>query len=37
MGSREPNPACINGDEHDFKNIMELPDHVKAQKRFFQT
>ena len=30
-------PACLNGDEHDFKKIMELPDCVNASKRFFQT
>ena len=29
---RESNPACLNGDEHNFKNIMELPDHVNASK-----
>ena len=37
MGSMRVNPACLNGDEHDFKNIMELPDHVYASNRFFQT
>ena len=38
MGSkRVKQVACLNGDEHDFKNIMELPDHVNAPKRFFQT
>ena len=29
---RESNHACLNGDEHDFKNIMELPDHVNVSK-----
>ena len=33
--ARESNPAFLNGDENDFKNIMELPDHVDASKRFF--
>ena len=31
--ARESNPACLNGDEHDLKNKMELPDHVNASKR----
>ena len=37
MGSKRVKPACRNGDEHDFKNSMELSDHVNASKRFFQT
>ena len=38
MGSkRVKEVACLNGDEHDFKNIMELPDHVNAPERLFQT
>ena len=31
--ARESNHACLNGDEHDFKNIMELPDHVNVSKK----
>ena len=33
MGSKGVNP----GEEHDFKNIMELLDHVNASKRIFRT
>ena len=33
---RESNPACLNGGEHDFKNIVELPDHDNTSKSFFK-
>ena len=33
---QESNHACPNCDER-HENIMELPDHVNASKRFFQT
>ena len=32
MGSKRVKPCMPNGDEHDFNNIMELPDHVNASK-----
>ena len=28
--ARESNPACLKGDEHCFKIIVELHDHVNA-------
>ena len=33
MEAREPNPACLNYDEHDVKNIMELPNHINTFKK----
>ena len=36
-GKQESLNACLNGKKHDFKNIMELPNHVNVSKRFFQT